>query len=70
MLVTDTTRKALAYRRQKRDMTRRGYEQITCAFGVGQLWELDRGGRWHWRIVDAVVGVDGKTIYAKAEPRP
>lgn len=69
MRVTDFTRRALAYRRQERDMKRRGYEQITCTFGIGNLWELDRGGRQNWRLTDAVLGVDGKSIYVLAVPR-
>jgi hypothetical protein len=68
MLVTAFTRSALAYRRQRRDLERRGYEQITCCHGVGKLWELDRGYRQDWRLVDAVLGVDGKSVYVLARP--
>jgi hypothetical protein len=69
MKVTDLTRSALAERRQERDLLRRGYEQITCRFGIGSLWQLDRGGRRDWRLVDAVLGVDGKSVFVKAEQR-
>jgi hypothetical protein len=66
MRVTALTRSALAYRRQHRDLTSKGYEQITCSFGIGRLWELDRGGRTKWRLSDPILGVDGKSIYVKA----
>jgi hypothetical protein len=68
MLVTDFTRRAIAYRRQRRDLLAKGYEQITCKFGVGDLWQLDRGYRYDWRLTDCVLGVDGKSVYVKAEP--
>ena len=38
------------------------------AFGIGKLWELDRGGRIGWKVVDAVVGADGRSVFVKAEP--
>lgn len=68
MKVTDRTRSILAYRRQERDLTRRGYEQITCKWGVGELWQLDRGSRCDWRLKDAILGVDGKSVYVLAAP--
>ena len=68
MKVTDTTRRVLAYRRQQRALIRKGYEQITCTHGIGNLWQLDRGGRWDWKLVDAVLGVDGKSVYVLAQP--
>lgn len=67
MKITDLTKSALARRRQERDLKRRGYEQITCTFGIGNLWELDRGYRQNWRLTDAVLGVDGKSIFVRAE---
>lgn len=68
MKVTQITRDAFHYRRQKRRLERQGYEQITCAFGIGNLWQLDRGSRYNWRIVEAVVGVDGESVFVKAVP--
>ena len=69
MLVTACTKKALAGRRQKRDLLKRGYEEITCASGIGRLWELDRGARRGWQIVDAIVGVNGLSVFVKTEDR-
>jgi len=57
----------LAFRRQNRDLTAKGYE-IVGERG-GRLWELYRGYRVDHRIVDAVVGADGKCIFVKIEPR-
>lgn len=68
MKITDLTRSSLAYRRQRRDLTRKGYECMSCNAGVGRLWELDRGSRQNWRLVDAVLGVDGKSVYVLARP--
>lgn len=63
--VTDFTRRALAYRKQHRDLTRKGYEEISCKWGIGDLWQLDRGSRLNWRLVDAVLGVDSKSVFVK-----
>lgn len=68
MKVTSFTRGALAYRRQKRELTAKGYEQISCTHGIGRLWELDRGYRREFKLVDAILGVDGKSVYVKATP--
>ena len=67
MLVTELTRNVLKSRKQARDLKQRGYEIITCKFGIGDLWQLDRGYRVHQRIVDAVVGEDGKSVFVKVE---
>lgn len=68
MKISEFTREQLAIRRQMRDLHSKGYERISCAFGVGKLWELDRGGRVGWKITEAVIGLDGKSVYVKAEP--
>lgn len=68
MKVTPFTRKALAVRREVRDLTKDGWEQITATFGEGRLWELDRGFRTHHRITDIRIGADGKSIWWKAAP--
>lgn len=68
MKVNELTKRALAVRRQRREMIDRGYEEITMTFGIGNLWELDRGGRTSWTLVDAVLGVGGKSVYVKAAP--
>lgn len=69
MKFTELTKQSLAYRRQRKEMVSKGYEEITMAFGIGNLWELDRGGRYDFRLVDAVLGTNGKSVFVKAEPR-
>lgn len=59
MKVTDFTRRALAVRREKRDMARKGYVRHETD------WEIHRGGRIGDRIVDARVSVDGLYVYTK-----
>ncbi|RUV07952.1 hypothetical protein EOA79_02360 [Mesorhizobium sp. M1A.F.Ca.IN.020.03.2.1] len=66
MLVTNFTRRALAYRKQKRDLLAQGYEEI--GESGGKLWELHRGKRMGHRIVAAVIATDGKSLYVKCEP--
>lgn len=68
MKVNATARRILAIKRQRRDLVRLGYEEISCASGVGQLWELDRGGRIGWTLTDPIIGADGRSIYVKAVP--
>lgn len=63
MRVTEVTRRILASRRQDRDLTAKGYEEV--GEGGGLLWQLYRGGRMHCRIVDAIISVDGKSVYVK-----
>lgn len=59
------TREALALRRfRRRYQEKLGYEDVTEG---GRLWELHRGYRTTHRIVDAVIGPDGKTLLAKIE---
>ena len=66
MKVADLTKDFLAFRRQSRDLTAKGYEVI--GERGGRLWELYRGGRVNCRIVDAIVGADGKCVFVKIEP--
>jgi hypothetical protein len=68
MRMNDLAREQVAIRRQMLELHAKGYERISCAFGVGKLWELDRGARYQWKIVDAVIGKDGKSVFVKAEP--
>lgn len=68
MRVTSLTKEQLAARRQKRDLEAKGYEQITCQWGIGELWQLDRGSRIGWKLTDVVLGVDGLSVFVKAEP--
>ncbi|GLR46062.1 hypothetical protein GCM10007880_65800 [Mesorhizobium amorphae] len=65
MQVTEFTRRALAYRKQRRDLIAKGYEEIDES--GGKLWELHRGARVGHRIVDAVIAADGRSVYVKCE---
>lgn len=67
MIVTSRTKAVLAERRQKTKLIELGYEEITMSFGIGLLWELDRGRRTDHKIVDSVVGVGGKNLFVKVE---
>jgi hypothetical protein len=63
MLVTDFTRKCLAFRREKRRLEAAGYRQHETD------WEIHRGFLWDHVIVDAKVSVDGKYVYTKLGKR-
>lgn len=65
MRFTERTKSALAYRRQKRDLESRGYEEI--GERGGNLWEIYRGGRMGQKIVDAVVATHGMSVFVKIE---
>lgn len=67
MKMTPFSRQILANRRQRRELTGLGYEEITMAGGIGLLWQLDRGCRIGWKLVDAKLGVNGLSVYVKAE---
>lgn len=64
MKVTARTRRALAFRRQARELTRRGYRCHETD------WEIHRGGRQGERILDAVISTDGKYVYTKIGKPP
>ncbi len=59
MLVNDFTRRALAFRRQERELTRQGYRRHETD------WEIHRGFRVREVIVDAKISVCGKYVYTK-----
>lgn len=63
MNVNDFTRRALAFLRQKRDLTAKGYRIKETD------WEIHRGGRQSERIIDAIISVDGKYVYTKLGPK-
>lgn len=65
MILTQATRQSLAVRRQRRDLTAAGYEEVDDS--GGRLWELNRGHRWGHRIVDVVIGHSGKNLFVKIE---
>lgn len=66
MKLTEWSRGALRSRRFHRKMTALGYEEV--GEGGGKLWEIRRGRRVGWRIVDAVVAPHGLSVYVKIEP--
>lgn len=51
MKVTDFTRRALAFRREKRDLIAKGYRKHETD------WEIHRGGHQNEIIVDAKISV-------------
>lgn len=59
MKVTDFTKRCLAFRREKRELTRQGYRQHETD------WEIVRGFRIGDVILDAKVSVCGKYVYTK-----
>lgn len=65
VVVTEITRRSLAIRRQRRDLQAAGYEEV--GENGGNLWQLERGGRYHQRIVDAIVSAGGKSVFVKIQ---
>lgn len=65
MKVSRFTRGALAIRREHRDLTKGGWEHVDER--GGRLWELHRGGRLGWRIVECKISADGRTLWVKTE---
>lgn len=65
MKVTGLTKRFLASRRQRRQLIAKGYEEV--GEGGGLLWQLERGGRIGHRIVDAIIAVEGRSVYVKIE---
>lgn len=62
MRITDTTRRVLAYRRQKRDMAAKGFLHL------GEIdWRIARGGLWHMKVAEVVIGTDGNSLYYRLE---
>lgn len=59
MKVTEFTRRALAFRRERRDLEAQGY----CMHETD--WEIHRGGKEDEVIVDAKISIDGKYVYTK-----
>lgn len=65
MKVTTFTRATLAFRRQRKELFAKGWEEV--GEGGGKLWELHRGFRHDHRIVAVRIGADGKSLYVKIE---
>lgn len=63
VLVTNRTRRALAFRREERALTAAGYRRHETD------WEIHRGFRYDEVIVDAKISVDGKYVYTKLGKR-
>lgn len=59
MRVTETTKLALAVRRQDKKLKKLGYRRHETD------WEIVSGSRYNEVIVDAVISVDGKSVYTK-----
>ena len=59
MVVTDFTKRALAFRRQQRDLFAQGYRIHETD------WEIHRGARYREVIIDAKISVCGKYVYTK-----
>lgn len=64
MRITEFTKSALAYRRQRRDMKAAGWDHVAGP------WEIERGGRYDHIIVAVEIATNGKSLYVKTEPRP
>lgn len=62
MITTDSQRRTLAFRREKRRMEAAGYRLHETD------WEIHRGGRWREVILDAKVSVDRKCVWTKIGP--
>ena len=67
MLVNEATRRGLAIRRERRVMVAQGWEEISCASGIGDLWKLDRGARIGERIVETTLGISGLSVWVRTE---
>jgi hypothetical protein len=65
VIVNQFTRDVLAARRQRRELTARGYEEL--GEGGGRIRDLIRGRRRDHRIVDAIVSNSGTFVWVKIE---
>lgn len=63
MMLTAFSRRALAIRREERDLPKQGWERV--AENGGRLWELHRGARFGKVITDVRIAADGKTLWIK-----
>lgn len=59
MIVTERTKRALAIRREARELGALGYRRHETD------WELHRGAKMDQRILDARISVDGKYVWTK-----
>jgi hypothetical protein len=63
--VTDFTRRALAWRKEQRDLSRAGW---TCTSDFD--WRLTRGDLQHKRIAEVQISSDGKQVWYRLEDDP
>ena len=63
MKVTAFTRDVLRCRRTRRDLGKRGYEEV--GEGGGRLWELHRGCRIGHTITDVQIAPEGRSLFIK-----
>jgi len=63
MKVTEFTKRALSIRRERRDLTKRGYEYRE------PLLEIICGFRQSEKITDVKISVSGKGLYIKTEAK-
>lgn len=65
MLVTELTRRRLAYVRMYHDLIPKGWEEV--GERGGKLWEMYRGYRTDQCIVDVKIAPGGKSLFVKIE---
>lgn len=63
MKFTVLTRNALWTRRERRKLSREGWEEV--GESGGRLWELHRGYRIGHVITDVRIGPEGRTLFIK-----
>lgn len=66
MLITEFSKRAIAARREERQMRTAGYERV--GEGGGELWQLYRGARVGHIITDARIAADQISVWVKIEP--
>jgi hypothetical protein len=64
MIVTEYTKKALAYRRQKRKMEEQGFIRLAEPY-----WPIIRGDQVGRRITKVMISTDGTSLYIKLSRR-
>ncbi len=64
MKVNAATRRALKWRREKRDMVAKGYRQSDEI-----VWQINRGGWQDKKIADVSVAADGNSIWYRLVDR-
>lgn len=63
MKVTGLTKRALAVRRELRDLPKAGWERV--GEGGGRLWELVRGSRIGYQITETRISADGVSVWVR-----